>query len=434
MAAIEVQDMWKRYFMGDERHKTLKEAVVTRFRQRRARTELWALQGVSFHIEWGRTIGIIGNNGAGKSTLLRLLSGLGRPTRGHIRRNGRTSTLLELGAGFSPDLTGRSNVLIGGLVSGLTRREVAARFTEIVDFAELWDYIDAPMRTYSSGMYMRLAFATAINLDPDIVIVDEVLAVGDLRYQRKCFNRLMDLKHAGKTIIVVSHDMGQIETLCDEVIWLDLGRVRAQGPADEVIAQYKSRLFAAKPRIPRPASAGVTQDADPEASVGLDIVPNHERAYAQEESDFQVTAVWLYDEDGAETDSLISGDALIVELAYAAPHTLSRPIFSVGIFQGDGVKCYEAVTEADGLYLDKVQGVGSLRLTFSELPLMSGHYYVDVGVYAANWEYTYEYRHKAATLTIEGATPGSGIFLAPHAWALCTASTQNIVASIPSEL
>lgn len=421
MYAIEVQDVWKRYWLQDERPRTLKETVVSRFRQRRARKELLALQGVTLHIGWGRTVGIIGNNGAGKSTLLRLLSGLGRPTRGTIRHNGRMSTLLELGAGFNSELTGRANVLIGGLVSGLRRREVEARFAEIVDFAELWDFIDAPMRTYSSGMYVRLAFATAINLDPDIVIVDEVLAVGDLRYQRKCFNRLLDLKQSGKTIVVVSHDMGQIETLCDEVIWLDRGRVRAHGSAPDVIAQYKSRLFAAKQDaapLPTYESAGTVPAV-------ADTISNHSPTQAPGNAACRLTGVWLYSEDGMEIDSLESGEALQVEFSYIAPNPLGRPLFSVGIFQEDGTKCYEAVTEADGLYLDLVQGEGSLRLMFSELALMSGYYYIDVGVYAPNWEQTYDYRHKAANLTVHGATPGSGIFLAPHAWRIGTGSTQE---------
>lgn len=417
MYAIEVDDLWKRYYLYGEKHNTLKSAVLKRFQHISNRREFWALQGVNLRIGRGQTVGIIGNNGAGKSTLLRLLSGLGRPTRGRVHYNGRVSTLLELGTGFSPDFSGRANVYTSGIVSGLTRREVADRFDDIVDFAELRDFIDAPVRTYSTGMFVRLAFATAINLDPDIIVVDEVLAVGDIRFQQKCLNRLRELKEAGKTIVLVSHAMGQIEDLCDEVIWLDAGKVRVRGLTADVIKQYKDRLFMATPvATAEPVLAGLGAGAVAHAGGDRGTAPRAEHRTGQVQC--LLTDVGLYDERGRATADITSGDALAVGVSYEAHQTLRRPIFSVGIFRDDGTKCYEAVTESDGLYLEEVRGVGYLTVSFPDLNLMSGSYYIDAGVYAHDWEQAYDYRHKAASFAVNGFTPGSGVFMAPHQWSV----------------
>jgi len=421
MYAIEIDDLWKRYYLYGEKNNTLKSAVLNRFQHLATRKEFWALQGVSLRIGRGQTVGIIGNNGAGKSTLLRLLSGLGRPTRGRVHYSGRVSTLLELGTGFSPDFSGRANVYTSGIVSGLTRREVADRFDNIVDFAELRDFIDAPVRTYSSGMFVRLAFATAINLDPDVVVVDEVLAVGDIRFQQKCLNRLREFKEAGKTIVLVSHAMGQIEDLCDEVIWLDAGKVRAHGLTADVIGQYRERVFMAKPMATATATAEPVLAGHIAGTVtGSDADKGTAPRAAHRTGQIQcaLTDVSLYDERGRATADITSGDALVVGVSYQARQTLRRPIFSVGIFRDDGTKCYEAVTESDGLYLEEVRGAGALTVSFSDLNLMSGSYYIDAGVYAHDWEQAYDYRHKAASFAVNGFTPGSGVFMAPHQWSV----------------
>ena len=240
---IEVKDLWKRYFVTQEKRRTLKSSVLGGFRHLRTQQQVWALQGVSFQVEPGRSLGIIGNNGAGKSTLLRLLSGLGRPTKGSIMVTGRVATLLELGTGFHSDLTGRENIYIGGLVAGLNRREIGERIDHIIDFAELESVIDTPLRTYSTGMYMRLAFATSINYDPTLMIVDEALSVGDIRFQKKCIKRLLEMKQKGTTIVMVTHTLDQAQDLCDEVLWLENGKARMYGTALEVLSRYKERAF-----------------------------------------------------------------------------------------------------------------------------------------------------------------------------------------------
>jgi lipopolysaccharide transport system ATP-binding protein len=217
---------------------TIHEALLRGFRKLAPADVFWGLREVDFRAEKGRTIGVVGRNGAGKSTLLRLIAGVGRADEGTIEVRGRVSALLNLGTGFHPELTGRENLLINGVIGGLTKRELARRFDAIVDFSELEEFIDTPLRAYSSGMQMRLAFSIAIHCDPEILLIDEVLAVGDVAFQRKCMDHIMRLKAAGCTIILVSHDTGVIADLCEQALWLQAGRVACIGPSGEVVDRY----------------------------------------------------------------------------------------------------------------------------------------------------------------------------------------------------
>ena len=217
---------------------TLQEVFQRGFRRITPVERFWALRDVSFRVGPGRMIGIVGGNGAGKSTLLRLIGGVGRPDEGSVRVRGRLDALLDLGAGFHPDLTGRENVFISGVINGMTRSEVAKQFDAIVAFSELEDFIDSPLRTYSSGMQMRLAFAVATHTHPKVLLIDEVLAVGDLNFQRKCLDRIAQFKAEGCTIVLVSHDTGLVAKLCDEALWLHAGRVAAHGDAEAVVSRY----------------------------------------------------------------------------------------------------------------------------------------------------------------------------------------------------
>jgi len=222
---------------------TLKDLLVRGefLRRRRSRQYVEALRDVSFRVPEGTVLGIIGPNGSGKSTLLRLIAGIYRPTSGRIVVNGRVSVLLNLGLGFHPELSGRENIMIGGLATGLSRREINRAFDEIVQFAELEEFIDAPVRTYSSGMYMRLAFSVAVNVDPDILLLDEVLAVGDAQFAEKSRARIEEFRRAGKTLLFVSHDLTTVEDWCHQAVWLDHGGVQAFGNAAEVVARYRDR-------------------------------------------------------------------------------------------------------------------------------------------------------------------------------------------------
>jgi lipopolysaccharide transport system ATP-binding protein len=239
---------------------TFQELVLRGFRWRR-RDHFWALSDISFRVKPGRMVGIMGFNGAGKSTLLRLVAGVGRPTRGTVSLQGRVGAIIELGVGFHPELTGRENIYISGVCSGLTRREVASRFDSIVAFSELERFLDYPLRTYSSGMHVRLAFAVASHIEPEVLLIDEVLAVGDLAFQRKCMERMRTFKRNGCTGLVVSHSPQAVLDLCDDAIWLDHGRVVAYGPAEGVVDQYVEATGAA-PKPPAMESAEVESGAE----------------------------------------------------------------------------------------------------------------------------------------------------------------------------
>jgi len=246
MACIEVRNVWKQFDLHAGRSRSLKEAlietVVPGRRQNRPSGHFWALQDVSFDIEKGETFAIIGSNGSGKSTLLKMLTGISKPTRGAIGVRGRVSALLELGAGFHPDFTGRENTYLNGAILGLSRREIDRQFDQILAFSELDRFIDNPVKTYSSGMYMRLAFSIAIHVDPDILVVDEVLAVGDGAFQQKCYDQIQRFKHAGKTIVFVSHSLPTVQDLCQRAAWLDKGVLRAVGPTPQVIDFYAEQI------------------------------------------------------------------------------------------------------------------------------------------------------------------------------------------------
>lgn len=257
---IEVSDLWKMYRRPHQRVSTLKEALVAFVRGRTGYEQFWALRSVSFAVEGGEAVGVVGPNGSGKSTLLALMARVLTPTRGTVRVRGRVCPMLELGTGFHPELSGRENVYLNASLLGLSHRDTDRRYQEIVDFAELPDFMDAPVKTYSSGMAVRLGFSVAVHLDPDVLLIDEVLGVGDEYFQHKSFDRLTRFKEQGKTIFVVSHDLASLQQLCRRAIWLDHGHMVMDSACDQVIQKYRAAVeererMAAETRAPhaRPA-------------------------------------------------------------------------------------------------------------------------------------------------------------------------------------
>jgi teichoic acid transport system ATP-binding protein len=240
--SIRVEDVSVTYRTSFERRPTLRNTVLRLGRRKRVVHEIEALKGVSFEVAQGTVLGILGANGAGKSTLVRTVAGILPPSEGRVEISGRVSTLLALGVGFNRDLSGRDNVVLGGLAAGLSRDQMAEKYDEIVEFAELEEFMDLPMRTYSSGMYGRLAFSVAVNMDPDILLIDEALSVGDARFRRKSFDKMQELCGQARTIVLVSHSMGSISELCDEAIWMHRGELRQRGEPDAVIEAYTEFL------------------------------------------------------------------------------------------------------------------------------------------------------------------------------------------------
>jgi len=394
-AVLEAVNVSKRYRLWRTGPVTLKEWALARMGNRAvAPPEHWALRDVSFTLERGRTLGVIGHNGAGKSTLLRLLSGLGRPTRGTIRRRGQLHGLLELGSGFHPDLTGLENVVTGGVLSGFTTREIRARMDAIVAFAELDDFIDQPVRVYSSGMYVRLAFATAMHFDPEVLVVDEVLAVGDERFQRKCMQRLRAFRADGGTLLLASHAGDQIRALCDEVLLLDEGRMVLKADPEHALLRYEQIMAERTSR--RIESLGL-QSAVPPVATGS-------REGTQEAS---IVGLRLLDSEGRETEDVSSGSDVYVELEYRLHAPVADMALILAIWQGDATKCVETVVPSVVSAFDRLPDRGVVRCRLPELRLAAGSYFLNAGLYPTDWGFTYDFQWQMHAFAI-AAKPSAG--------------------------
>lgn len=350
----------------------------------------WSLRDVNFAVEQGRALGVIGRNGAGKSTLLRLLAGLGRPDEGRVSVRGRIGGLLELTAGFHPDLTGRENVFIGGVVRGLTRAQVRDRFEAILDFAELRHAVDRPMRTYSSGMQLRLAFAVAIHCEPDILLVDEVLAVGDAAFQKKCLDRIADLRTAGCTIVMVSHDASLVQDMCNDVLWLREGAVAAFGDAKPVIAEYMKSLVHAT------VSRTAAQQATIVTSQGMVLKPGINRFGS---SEVAIVDVRLATSDGSASE-MADGDVLSVEMDYVVTTPVESPIFCITVIDDAGRSRLSTSSDQAGIVIAHGSSRGHLSAKLRSLHLDPGTYFIDVGVYEKNWAFAYDYHARTYPLII----------------------------------
>jgi ABC-type polysaccharide/polyol phosphate transport system ATPase subunit len=352
---ISVVDATRRFVVRARETQTLKELLVARGRTEAQ--EVWALRGVSLHVEPAEAVGLIGRNGSGKSTLLRLVAEIIKPTRGRVEVGGRVGSLLELGAGFHPDFTGRENVFLNGSIQGLRRSEIRERFDEIVAFAELEHAIDRPVRTYSSGMYMRLGFAVAAFLEADVLLLDEVFAVGDEAFQRKCFGRIAQFKQGGGTIVFVSHDAGAVERLCERAVLLKDGEVAFDGGTHEAIARYRRQL---------------ADDLDPaERGVGLREWGTGEAA---------VEAARLVDGDGAAREQLLAGDPLQLEVSLAAREAMTPPRLHLELRDDAGLLVAE--DSVDTATLGWPDGRGSLRvrLDVPRPPLQFGRFHLRLGL------------------------------------------------------
>jgi ABC-type polysaccharide/polyol phosphate transport system ATPase subunit len=353
--AVRAEAVTRRFLVYPQPQVTLKEAVLRRRQLRR--TEIWAVRDVTFTIEPGESVGVIGRNGSGKTTLLRLIAGIFRPSSGRLEVGGDVASLLELGAGFHPDFTGRENVYMNGAIHGLKRRYVESQMDEIVAFAELERFIDVPVRTYSAGMYMRLGFSVAAHLDPDLLLLDEVFAVGDEAFQRKCMNKVLDLKARGRTLLFVSHSAPAVERLCERAILLGGGEVLADGPARDSIAEYQ-RLLASEER-PIERGAGLREWGTGEA---------------------RITELQLEDAEGNERRQFLSGQALVVRLGIRVDEKIEPPRVTVEFRDANGSLLGVNETEADTLGWDGEPGVTELVFTCPRLPLADGRFQVSVAL------------------------------------------------------
>lgn len=400
--AISVENLGKRFNrFHAEKPTTIMEAALSGLRKMRPVEHFWALRHISFTVAPGEMLGIIGHNGAGKSTLLQLIGGVGYPNEGRVKRRGRIGALLDLGAGFHSDLTGRENVFVTAIVAGLTRREVARSFQSIVEFAELEAFVDNPVRTYSTGMQMRLAFSVAVHTRPDVLLVDEFLSVGDIAFQAKCLARIAQLKEQGCAIVLISHDAEQVQELCDRALWLRKGQVVAYGKPEAVVGQYVAEM--------RSETQQRTPIRPPQLTKAGMELRVHENRFGSLEA--EITDVRLL-----PTSEIHSGDALSIEIEYLSSQLISAPNFGVSISREDGEACFDTSISAKELSLPSIHGQGKTTLRLDRLDLSGGKYFINVGIYEKHWDYAYDYHWHVHQLTISSSTRGKGILYPPHHW------------------
>ena len=414
MNAIEVRGVRKVYRRYGRRKQfgTLKSALLGGglIRDLKGDATFEALRDVSFDVSSGQTFGIVGRNGSGKSTLLKLIAGIGKPTAGSLRVNGRLSALIELGAGFHPEISGRDNVFINGMMLGLSKRDIASRFDEIVAFAELEDFIDAPVKTYSSGMFMRLGFSVAINVDPEVLLVDEVLAVGDEAFTHKCLDKFADLKRRGKTVVIVTHTLDLITRFCDEALWLDRGVVRARGDSKRVIDAYLLDVAAQEERMMAGSAPTVVTAA---AAATADMSTAAEGRWGSREA--EILSVEFLRRDGNSAHVFESGEPVDIRLRVRAHQPLDDFVFGIGIYTADGVCCYGTNTQIEGADPGEFHGDADVGFHLDSLGLVAGTYKVDVAVHRQNGA-PYDYHRQLYSLRVTSRLKDTGIYRLPHRW------------------
>jgi ABC-type polysaccharide/polyol phosphate transport system ATPase subunit len=418
--AIEAREVAKVYrrFLHKNQFRTLKSALVTgSLLSDLAPGETFtALDGVSFEVPAGSTFGVIGENGSGKSTLLKLMAGITRPTRGTLAVRGRISALIELGAGFHPEISGRENVAINGIMLGLTRREVEERFDDIVAFAELERFIDAPVKTYSSGMYARLGFAVAIHVDPEVLLIDEVLAVGDEAFTRKCLDKIGEFRRRGKTIVLVTHSLGLVEKMCDDVLWLRQGRKADQGDPKRVVDAYLTYVAGGEDALLAQEHGRAPEDAPAEAP----SAPGEEAPHGYREGrwggrEVEITQVRLLDDRDRPRHVYTPGERLTVALDVRAAQPVEDFVFGIGLFTADGVNVYGTNTHLEEFEAQRLEGSGEVRLALDDLRLVEGTYLLDVAAHRRDGT-PYDYHRGLYSFRVKSRVKDVGVYRPAHHW------------------
>lgn len=396
-AVVRVENVSKRFRIYHQRHQTLKQTILSR--RRGSYEEFWAVRDVDLEISRGSTFGIVGVNGSGKSTLLKMIAGILKPDRGRVAVEGRLAALLELGAGFHPEYTGRENIYLNGALLGLSRTRVDSVLDDIVGFSELARFIDNPVKTYSSGMYARLGFAIAVHLDPEVLVVDEILAVGDMAFQRRCYERIDQMKAEGRTLILVSHALDTVREHCTECAWLDQGRLMSMGPVDEVVAQYVADARAREEAQMREAVADVHR-----------LIPSGRGGVGVTSVSFGGTTG-----EGHEFDP---GEDFEVRLAYHSPGPELRGArFVVEFVRDDGLVVFSC--DSGDQDFDILPGSGTVRLQVPGLPLLGGLYRASVTILDGESGEPYTVLANAFPFRVNpGPSAGRGLVQLPHRWVM----------------
>ena len=408
--AIEVHNITKNFKVYLDKGHTIKEKVL--FSKRRKYEERSVLKGISFNVKKGEAVGLIGENGCGKSTTLKLLTRIMYPDSGTIETKGRVSSLIELGAGFHPDMSGRQNIYINASIFGLSRKEIEDRIPAIIAFSELEQFIDNPVRTYSSGMYMRLAFAVAINVDADILLIDEILAVGDTNFQEKCFNKLRDIKRRGTTIVIVSHSLGQIEQICERSIWIHEGRIRAEGTPRDVHPQYLDYMGRKNHQNNTVNIIGTTDEKKEELKEQHEELETSGR-WGNKKA--RITGISIKDKAGKICNTFKTGEAFCLEINYKVKEKIENAVFGIGIFRSDGVQCYGTNTRIEKFEEFDLVKDGKVEIYFKGVELLPGEYNLDIAIESGQG-IPVDYYTKACSIQIYSVIGDVGICRIEHTW------------------
>jgi ABC-type polysaccharide/polyol phosphate transport system ATPase subunit len=410
--AIEIENMTRIYqkYSAQHRFKTFKSALLRGdlFRSLRPDELVHALDSVSFQVEKGTTFGVIGENGSGKSTLLKVVAGIAKPTSGSVDVRGKVAALIELGAGFHPEITGRENITINGIMLGLTKKQIQDKYDDIVRFAELEEFIDAPVKTYSSGMYMRLGFSIAINVNPDVLLVDEVLAVGDASFVPKCLDRIDDFRRRKKTILFVSHDLSTVERICDRVAWLKNGQVMTIGEPRRVIDAYLQ---------------DVAEKQEDEFELRQQALEREEFIVDEEERrgnrwgkrEIEIKKVRLLGPDGEEKHVLHPEQDMTIEMEVESYSRIKDFVFGIGIYNSQGICVYGTNTLLENYEAIEILGPGKVTCRLDSVNLVNGTYYLDVAVHKREG-YPYDYHRSLYSFLASSRHKDSGIYRPPHIW------------------
>lgn len=416
--AIDVNNITKSFKVFPDKGSQLKERLL--FHKRARFEERRVLRGISFQVKKGEAVGLIGHNGCGKSTTLKLLTKIMFPDTGTITMKGRVSSLIELGAGFHPDMSGRENIYTNAAIFGLTKKEIDARLKDIINFSELEEFIDNPVRTYSSGMYMRLAFSVAINVDADILLIDEILAVGDANFQAKCFNKLKEIKAHGTTIVIVSHSLGQIEQICDRSIWIHEGIIKAEGEPKEIDLEYLDFMG----RKLQEASSRELEDKHPDETPDTDAASGEEGAETVGGSakrwgngDARIKNIRAYTADGVQQKIFRTGETIVFRLDYTVKKTVEDVVFGIGIFSRDGIQCYGTNTRIDKHDKFRLTENGSAEIVLEDVPLLAGEYLIDFAIETGDG-IPVDYYREAYAVEMINSRGDVGIARVKHKWSI----------------
>ncbi|WJH27533.1 ABC transporter ATP-binding protein [Paenibacillus sp. CC-CFT742] len=408
MLAIQVSNLHKKFVVLEDKPLTLKDRVL-RWNNRDNKKIYEVLKDINITIDEGEVVGLIGRNGSGKSTLLKLLSKIIYPTEGIIKLNGRVTSLLELGAGFHPEFTGIENIYMNASLFGLSKKEINKKVDEIIEFSELGDYINRPVRIYSSGMYMRLAFSIATIVDPDILLIDEVLAVGDAAFQQKCLNRIMDLKQKGKTIVIVAHDQSVMERLCDRCIWLKDGRIIAQGVTKEIMIRYLADLGEQENQ------RKLIEESSRENNIHVENdKKNSLERWGNNKA--QILQLELLDKDNNLKSAFKCGESFTINIQYKINNNsiIGDIEFGVGFFRKDGLPCYGTNTMIDHVK-HTLKEEGNVYVKFEQLTFLPGEYWVDIAIHSYSGE-PYDYVRRMGTFIVHSDIRDEGVARLNHTW------------------